>query len=343
MTPSLYTYSSGRVFRECGYKYWIAVLRGIKPVTPAGTLWFGTIIHIALETYWKARQQGLADPIGRALATLSLREIDPYVRARARVILVTYGAVWDQVECTVLAVEGKFEGPLFHPQTLQRSDRFVRSGKIDLILRMPDGSISVVEHKTTSMDVSPGSSYRARLALDEQISFYYAGAQMLGFKPNRVIYDVLRKINRKPKKASTKPPVMVRDKKTKQMRPKANYRAVDETADEFEKRLTEIAVLAPDQWIVRIPIVRTIEERKRFGLNVWKQTQMMIHAIDNDLFSQNSDSCFRMGAPCGYVKHCMEGTPLSDPIHFRTSVGHEELIEQEIETEQDEPGDDDDE
>jgi hypothetical protein len=76
------------------------------------------------------------------------------------------------------------------------------AGKIDGIGRW-NNELAVVEHKTTSDNIEPGSDYWRRLAIDQQISLYYYAAPELGFDVATVLYDVIRKPTIRLRKAET--------------------------------------------------------------------------------------------------------------------------------------------
>ena len=54
-------------------------------------------------------------------------------------------------------------------------------------------TVVVVEHKTTSEEIALGSPYWKRLELDAQVTKYLGGARALGYDPQHVLYDVIRK------------------------------------------------------------------------------------------------------------------------------------------------------
>lgn len=336
---AIYTHSSSASFRACRRQYKIAYVDGIRAKRPAMALRLGTFVHLWLELYWRARQAGATDPAEaawRGVAAsaskhpdaeyVAFDSFDEYEQARLRVMLLAYAAVWGRVECTVIAVEAKFTVPLIHPETREVSRRFQRAGKIDVILRLADGRIAVVEHKTSAADVSPGGDYRRKLTLDPQVSMYYAGALSLGFRPDVVIYDILKKFDERPLKAT--PPDKLRyvtDRKTKEKRLNAKQRLHEETPAEYAARLVKIAAKNPEACIERVELHRLPEERKRYALAVWQQAQDMAHAADNDLYYTNPDSCLRYGAPCDYLPHCSEGASLADPYSYRHVGAHPEL------------------
>lgn len=56
----------------------------------------------------------------------------------------------------------------------------------------------IIEHKTTSLDITPGSKYWRKLTLDSQVSNYVSGVRTLGIDPIGVVYDVIRKVTLEP-------------------------------------------------------------------------------------------------------------------------------------------------
>ncbi len=339
MADLLYTHSASADFRACRYKYALSNRCGVRGRVPAYPLRLGTLVHGSLEPMWLARMAGKswdeAYEAGRSVIDAPNIGFDDFERARLRVTLSVDVEIWRTVDCHVLAVEAKFVAPMYHPERRGRDGkliihpRFQRAGKIDLILRLGDGRIAVVEHKTSAADIEPGSDYRRKLTLDAQVSQYYAGAISLGFKPDVVIYHVLRKFDEKPRKMTpVDKRIYVTDKKTKVKRLKSGQREHDETPDEYEARLAAVAAADPNACVERIEIHRLPKERQRYALQVWQQADDMAHAIDADLMYQNPDSCLRYGSPCEYLPHCAEGARLDDPIHFRKVGAHVELAEE---------------
>jgi len=328
----LFTHSSSKSFRACNYQYYVQYVLGYRPVRPGKALLFGTLIHACLEAYWKARKAGRPAPLEDALAVLvAQKDIDPFDRARARVMLVAYAVVWDTQKCSVVDVEVQFKHDLLNPRTMQPSPIFYRAGKIDLLLEIPDKGLAIVEHKTSSEDVGYGSDYRARLTLDEQVSAYYAGAKALGYKPNFVIYDVLKKFAEKPYEATLEEKRrFVTDKKTKERRLDARQHERDETPEEFCQRLANEVAQDPTNHIERILIYRLQKERVKSAVTVWMQAQIMEHALERGLFPQNSDACFKNR--CAFIPHCYQGTPLTDEKMYRKiETLHPELEEDQSE------------
>src|SRR3990167_5857191 len=137
-----------------------------------------------------------------SVALDTMTALDSFELGRARALLCGYDARWLDEAIETLAVEREFTVPLINPPTGAPSRTFVLSGKIDAIARFADGRTVIVEHKTSSEDISPGSEYWRRLTLDTQISAYYLGARSLGFEVDGCLYDVLGKPALRPLKAT---------------------------------------------------------------------------------------------------------------------------------------------
>ena len=196
--------------------------------------------------------------------------IDPFVQAKAEVMLTGYDARWgaDMALYDVLGVEVEWRwGPL--------------AGKVDAIVReKTTGRHLLVEHKTTSQDASPGSTYMRLLKLNTQISLYWYGmSQDKNLDVDACLYDVLCKPGQRPLKAGAK-------------------RAADETPEEYRARLIEKAT--PDQFL-RAEVVRMEDE-------LWDAYMDAVDtkkAIDSTKrWVRNPDACFRYNSLCSHFEVC---------------------------------------
>lgn len=339
--PYVLTHSALSAYRSCPRKFELAYIHQYRAKKTAHPLFFGTAVHRAIEAFWRAYMAGAKDPAAIAIAVIE-QELKGFDLAKARPMMVAYCAVWMAHKWKVLAVEAKFRIPMKHPSG-RTSDRFVLEGKIDLVLLGPDGVVRIVDHKTSGVDVGEGSIYRRKLNRDEQFTLYLDGAASLGHVTDRLTCDILRKPKLKPKLAT---PVDKRryttDAKTKERRLYAKHREHDETAEEFEARVSAQIAAAPDQWIIRVRVDRNDGQRKRFSLNIWNQSNHLASDLDGGHFSENTGACEMFGRDCAFAPHCLSNVPLSDPYVFeKKSSAHEELEEEtdDLEDETDESND----
>ena len=79
--------------------------------------------------------------------------------------------------------------PLEHPTLGLRARRWAVAGKMDVLLRLSDGRVAIVDHKVTASDARVGSDWRRKLTLDVvgaglcRKSFYRPQQGPAKFKP----------------------------------------------------------------------------------------------------------------------------------------------------------------
>ena len=189
-------------------------------------------------------------------------------------------------------------------------------------------SILVVEHKTSSEDVSQGSVYWQKLQLDAQVSNYIVGARSLGYEPDGVLYDVLRKPDIEPLKATpiadrkyTKP-----TKKDPESRLYANQRDRDETPDEYYDRCIATIAKDPDKYLQRGIVVRLSSEEADAAYDMWHTGEAIQASRAANRWPRNVDACANFHRLCDYWIVCTGQTEIEDPLHFvHEEKSHSEL------------------
>lgn len=322
MNRPLLTNSRLAVARSCQRKHFIEYGLGFRPARDAEQLVFGRLMHLALEAWW----MGSDDRLNDALQVLELAECDPYDRARARVLMIGYDARWadDAALYEVLGVEVQFRAPLINPSTGRTSQTWDMGGKLDALVReIATGRNGVVEHKTSSDDITPGSPYWARLRMDPQISIYYAGgAAILGKPIDFCLYDVVRKFSTRPAKAT---PFDSR-KYTKDGLLYKGQRDQDETPEEYETRLTALLAEAPATYFARGEVVRLDGEVDEAVADVWMMGQLLREADRLGRHPRNPNACLQWGYPCAYLPVCSgEGSLEDQTLYRKATSSHEEL------------------
>jgi len=196
------TCSQIKCARKCLRKHLIAYILAIRTEDVPTYFRTGHVVHRGLD--FRAQGLDVDSAITQALqefdqGLLNLkgeefekRMIEREVLAR---LLGGYFWRWEEMDrdIKVVASELSFELPIYNPQTGKANDIFIIAGKIDKIIKLADGRLAVMEHKTTSDDISPISHYWKRLKIDMQISIYYLAARMLGYPVETILYDVIRK------------------------------------------------------------------------------------------------------------------------------------------------------
>ena len=318
----LLTTSRARAYQRCPRFHHIRYDLGYRTAADSGPLAFGSLFHRALEAWWKAPRP---EALGAALGVLS-REVDAdrFDVARAQVLLEGYDARWRDEPLTAERVEAVFELELVNPQTGASSRTWRLAGKVDAIVRRPDGALWVLEHKTSSEDISPGSAYWPKLRLDTQVSIYLRGATALGYHVEGCIYDVIGKPALRPLTAT--PPEARKYTKAGQLY--ANQRELDETPEEYRERLRAALTESPDRYFQRGDIVRLEDESTEAQWELWQTARSIRDAQLAERHPRYPDACFRWNRACDYFDVCTGSGRLDDTSRFvRETDPHTELRE----------------
>lgn len=270
--------------------------------------------------------------------------LDPFELARAEEMMRGYSARWWDEPLEVLGVELEFDVPLVEPETGIESLVFRRGGKMDVIVRhLDDGRVIVQDSKTSSEDITAGSTFWRRMRLNTQASGYINAARSLGFgEPWGACWDVLAKPGQRPKQTPIVEDgakvvldvngVRVRTKDGKKWRETADsaqgydlqYRP--ETVDEYRERLCQAIIEDPDAYFVRGEVVRLEEEEREAMFDTWQIAHQIIEGRRLGHYPRNPDSCLRYGSICAMLDVCTGDRSIDDPLRYRrTENVHEEL------------------
>lgn len=342
MTCHLLTSSRLGVWQRCPRQHHYRYEVGLIPTgeTPRA-LMMGTAVHAGLESWWRAYQAG-ADKYALPAALHSAREAypaeDEYAVALLSALITAYDARW----CTwaqgveVIGVEFPFDAPLINPRTGEAHPHWRLAGKIDALVRLSDGRIAIMEHKTTSMDASAGSDYRRALTLNAQVGVYFDGARALGAAADVCIYDVLKKPTIKPLLATP----LESQKRKKDGTLYAAQRDRDETATEYEARLCESIAQDPDRYLVHADVIRTDTEMDALRWDLWhavraiEESRKAAHDTrDVRAIPRHPSACMTHHTPCAYLPVCEGTASARDPMRYqRVSNPHVELTAQQQQT-----------
>lgn len=311
--------SRANSFRRCPRLSYFEYEQRIRPVRRDGPRAFGGGFHSAQDVIWNAASQGLAAKkaaLDGWLKTPTVdrepAEFDPYVFAMLRALLIGYLARWHAEDVEVLAVERKFSMPLVNPSTGAPSKTFVLNGRIDAIIRWR-GQVWVLEHKTTSEDIGPGSDYWRKLRIDPQCSTYIDAARAIGFDAEGVIYSVTKKPLSKPYKAT---PLESR-KYTKEGKLYAQQRERDETPEEFEARILAAIAESPEKFFAWCEVPRLEGEIEEAQADLWQTALALREAQRSGRFPRNPNACFMFHSECDFFDVCTKAARLDDTSRFK--------------------------
>jgi hypothetical protein len=341
----LFTSSLAKSARSCRRKYRLSYVDGVKPAESAHALRFGTLVHRGLEAWWLAKKAGEEQDrwLDLAIARSVGIDVDPVEASRARVMLTGYHLRWKDEAFEVLAVEAEFRGELLNPKTGKPSKTWELAGKIDVIVRDLETNLTLlIEHKTSSEDVSPGSDYVKRLKMDGQVSTYFEGGRLLGYEVSGCIYDILGK----PKHDLKQVPALdehgnkvVLDAQGERVRTAQGkwrqsadagqgyvLQTREETLEEFTARIGEAVATAPDAYFARPLVVRLEAELRDALTDTWQLAQGLQTDEVQGRYPRNPDSCVQFGRTCPYFAICCGEASADDQRLFtRQAQVHSEL------------------
>lgn len=361
----LMTISRLKSARLCRRQHYYRYEACIKPLKVSEALGFGSLFHIGLEQYWlkwldiqndirnndpdrfsplDAYESATFAMFGKFEKFAEEADLSIFDLIKAEELMRGYHFRWlpEMVDIEVIAVEEQFDMSLVNVLTGRSSTLFKLGGKLDVRIRYK-GELRIVEHKTTTMDITPGADYWVKLRMDGQVSQYVDGANSIEEGDYDCLYDVAKRPMIRQKMAT---PMGDRKYITKQsklkdgtIRPagslRANQRAEDETPDEFRYRLREDIGENPDKYYQRAEIVRLEEELDEHRFDTWRMakeirsSQLATPKLGHRAWPRNPDACSVRGINCEYFAVCTNAASIDDETLFRKGKAHEELKEGE--------------
>lgn len=311
----LLTHSRLSCWRACPRQHYYRYELGLRPAKDDYALRVGSAFHAALE----AQDKGLDPEVA-----LGEKLTDDFDMALVAAMFDAHSRYYADNRPETVASEQAFEMPLTNPETGAPTPNFRLAGVIDRIVRLSDGRLALMENKTTSRDFAPGAEYWNRLHLDSQLTIYLIAARALGYDIATILYDVTRRPQQKPLKAT---PAEKRTYK-KDGTLYANQRDRDETPDEFAARVAEAIAEDPSHFFARIEIARLDDDLAECAKELWEQQLAIRSAQKSGAWWRNPGSCYSgSGFSCDYLAICQDkGLETYTPDGFyRATEKHPEL------------------
>jgi hypothetical protein len=299
-----FTHSCIARSQRCLKSYHYRYVLGIDKDTPSTALRLGTVFHEALDA--AATSMSIEKAIHVVEKAYSPDTVPSWCSAhdwaceRSKMMALVsayffYHSAKDEkiFGGDIVASEKEFE--------IKIKRGCVLRGKIDKIVKMQDGRLVIMEHKTTSDDIGADSSYWPRLRIDQQISIYYIAARAMGIDVSSIMYDVVRKPSMLPLKAT--PPEKRKYKADGTLY--ANQREEDESPESYFNRLGDAIAEKPDYYFARQEITRLDHELEAFKLDLVKMVDLLKFCHKKDTWPRSTNACLSMGQ-CPYTDICFQ-------------------------------------
>lgn len=246
---------------------------------------------------------------------------DWVVAATIRGLMLGYDHRWEleQKAIRVTGVEVCFQAPLTNIDTSRTSRTFKTAGKLDKLAEV-DGKVWIVDHKTTSSDISdPTGYYWRQLAIDSQPSHYELLLLSNGIRVDQILWDVVRKPAISPKiitKADHASTLAAGTYCNFTMSPGtleyllSNQR---ENGEMFAARVAQESLADPDKYFARRSVPRTRESLYEYATELWQVAADIRESRRTGCHYRNSGACFNYNRPCPFLNLCAgSDTPDSD-------------------------------
>jgi hypothetical protein len=271
----------------------------------------------------------------RALAKideLAPGEANAITRAKLRGLLRGYSARWASDSFEILEIEETQSSDLYNPTTSARSRSFTVAGKKDVLLR-DEGRLWLMDHKTTSEDISdPDAAYWRQLAVEGQ-HYHYALLEFCqGKKADGAIWDVVRKPGISPRQIVKADLSEVLYDCCYFGDPVTPDDAIEirstgrETPAMYEARLAWDCIESRPGWYFqRRRIAARDDALLEYAGELWGHSQDILLARRLNAWPRNSGACLLYGQPCKFLGIC-SGYDEPDSANWkRRSWVHPEL------------------
>lgn len=327
------TYSMWRSFRDCRKACKYRYFDNLSPLARARTLVFGQLIHNCLELWHRCRNLTLViEMINASYPKRTVPDTEGEAQLSewhlATAMMIAYTLRYSREDFSIVALEQGFIGPLFNPETGAESRSFLLAGKVDGIVKMPDGRFYLLEHKTASQI---DGSYLERLWTDFQITLY-AGylEKTMNLRIAGIIYNVLTKAKLRQGRGETEEEYEARRAeliaKSKTGKTSAK-RKLPESDEEFQERL---AVKYSDPAAFHRETLFLSRDRfVELQSELWELSKALLDARRRNAWYRNTSQCFQFGRPCAYWPICSSGeNPMVIENNYQIVEPYEELRDQ---------------
>ena len=321
------TYSMWNLFRNCRRAcYW----RYVKQIVPLGEderpLRFGSVIHKGLESWHGgAGLPAVLDHIDRSFVNRATDPVQKQDWHYTRAMMTAYAERYTAEPWEVVGVEKEFSGEIVNPATGACSRSFILAGKVDGIVKKPDGTYYLLENKSAA---SIDGDYVSKLWTDLQITLYsFYLREALGIPIEGVVYNVLVKPKLVQSAGETEEEFQARlsalSAKNKSGKSNAK-RSLPESDEEFSGRLA--SWFTEKDRFLRVELIFDFESYELLRSELWELTQQYLDARRRSTWYMNTSYCFHWQRPCPYYPICSsKNNELVIQNQYQVKAPHSEL------------------
>lgn len=271
--------------RSCQKKYYWNYIEGLRPVRKTASLSLGSVIHEAFDWFYKGASsfevlKSIHTTMDIQIDKAPLEDVEDLMIAR---YILT--GMWNSFpfKITTFTDFKKIEPEMEFKVKVPRMRGVLFVGKVDGLVTDNNGLMWIRELKTTSQ---PFSQFELRCRQSSQGTGYIWALRQLGYPVQGVVYDYIKK------------PLL--------------RKGVNETVDDYGKRIVLDYASRPDVYYKRHPSYRTDEEIAMFEKDLRQVAYDIRQKGRENSWHRNTDQCWNYNSECPYLKICFKEKP--DPL-----------------------------
>ncbi len=347
----LVTNSSMACFKSCRQKYYWSYEKGWRPDIEKAPLRIGSMVHEGLDMLAK----GI--PLDRVLDVIetmyaeriidhdALIEYELNIECATVLCLIEgYCQAWSNSQIEIIETEASFDLSIINPNGNAMTS-FRQAGKRDRICKLPDSRNALMETKTCSEDIGPGSEYRNVLAINQQISMYVNAAQAEGKQIDTTLYDCIRKPTIRPSAVALtdndNKEIVLDENGERVLKKNGDPRKTGDstkgyalqvrsmTAEEWMDKLKADIEERPEFYYQRFEVARLQDDLEAFNVELWMIAKDIGDCRRLGRWYRNTSNCRIFNSLCPYYVLCAGERDTSNgaPVGFRqVETIHEELV-----------------
>ncbi|WP_029423294.1 PD-(D/E)XK nuclease family protein [Alicyclobacillus macrosporangiidus] len=273
----------------------------LRPKQMQWALDVGSAFHAGMEAWNRGgtEEEAVAAALSR-LDEVAQRiddeaEVDKLPVQRVRTEVMVRQAVRWFPRYETVATEHEFDVAIRNPRTNRPSRTYRLAGKIDGIVRTPDGLYWLLEYKTSGQSLE---QFRLRYGLDVQITLYALAARdALGIAVEGALVRVICKTRSEPRRG--------------------------ESLEDYRDRLMSTYEAERERLISEDLVVRTPEQLEQTRRELWAEVQSRLFDAKLGVIRRNPQACTDFGG-CPFWAICL-GLPGWEDMYYTADTQHDEL------------------
>jgi len=260
------------------------------------------------------------------------------VATQCRALITGYAHKYyrENTDYEIVDIESVYTAPLRNLDPKGRiSRKWTLAGKIDKLVKI-DGEYFLVDHKTTSLDISdPTSNYWRVLRIESQPRHYEILMYSNGIPLRGIIWDVVKKPTTRPRKItnSVRQSILKDGQYMGEDVSGDTYNAIDtmekENMEMYSVRLIKEVMGNEEKHFQRKPLALTKDELEQYNKSLWQVSEDMSNTMKRTEKSgstpYNPSGCMMWNTPCQYLGICSNHDDVDSENWVRSKDVHPEL------------------